>query len=78
MQPYVFLIEVWLAKSSFQNIISIKSYQEKTFRGRLAPLDREELIDHNGIIMGSNVIIICILYYEELIAIWIQFNQDKS
>ena len=33
MPCYVFLIEVWLAKISFQNFISIKRYREKTFGG---------------------------------------------
>ena len=37
MPFYVFLIEVWLAKISFLNLISIKSYRVKTFGGS-APL----------------------------------------
>ena len=48
MPPYVFLIEVWLAKiSSKKNLISIKRYRGKTFGGggRLdPPLDQEGLI----------------------------------
>ena len=42
--PYVFLIEDWLAKISFQNLISIKSYRGKTFGGvGSTPLDQEGL-----------------------------------
>ena len=42
----MFLIEVCLAKISFQNLISTKSYQGKIFGGRLdPPLDQEGKID---------------------------------
>ena len=37
MSLYVILTEVCLAKSSFENLISIKSYQGKTFGG-MTPL----------------------------------------
>ena len=44
MPTYVFSIEVWLAKISFQNLISIKSYRGKTFGGVCStPLDQEGL-----------------------------------
>ena len=43
MLPYVFLFEICLAKMSFWNLISIKSYRGKTFGGSVRPLDQEGL-----------------------------------
>ena len=46
MAPYLFLIEVCLAKILFQNLISIKSYRGKSF-GRPA---RPPSLDQKGLI----------------------------
>ena len=44
-----FLIEVWLAKISLSNLISLKSYRRKTFGGLTRPpLDQEGLKEHVG------------------------------
>ena len=50
MPPYVFLIDVWLAKISFLNLIFIKSYRGKTFGNTSLSLNQVKglgLITHN-------------------------------